>query len=315
MFDVIGDIHGHAGELRLLLERLGYHEQGGVYRHPQRQVVFLGDWIDRGPRIRETLEIVRGMIEGESAFGVLGNHEFNAIAFATPDPLNPGSFLRPQNEHNIRQHAATMAEFAGRLDWPEWLDWFRTIPLWLEWTGMRAVHACWHPPSLATLAQGLKEHHGLSTGFIAAASRNGTPLFEALETVLKGIEVRLPEGVTYLDKDGQVRRRVRLQWYRVPVAETWRTYTLSAPVDSLPATPYELGTHLELVPYPPEERPVFFGHYWLNLANGSTPQLQSENAACLDYSIARGGQLCAYRWSGERALRPENFVTVPAIPQ
>ena len=59
MYDLIGDIHGHADALQKLLRELGYAKQKGIYRHPDRQAIFFGDFIDRGPRIRETLEIVR----------------------------------------------------------------------------------------------------------------------------------------------------------------------------------------------------------------------------------------------------------------
>ena len=60
-YDVIGDIHGCADRLEALLSRLGYEKNGGVWRHPDRMVVFLGDYIDRGPQILETLTIVRNM--------------------------------------------------------------------------------------------------------------------------------------------------------------------------------------------------------------------------------------------------------------
>ena len=48
MYDLIGDIHGHADELVELLERLGYVEINGVYRHANRSVIFCGDFVDRG---------------------------------------------------------------------------------------------------------------------------------------------------------------------------------------------------------------------------------------------------------------------------
>lgn len=72
MYDLIGDIHGHADALLQLLRQLGYSKQKGVYRHPERQVIFLGDFIDRGPQIRETLEIVRPMIDAGAALAVMG---------------------------------------------------------------------------------------------------------------------------------------------------------------------------------------------------------------------------------------------------
>ena len=62
--DFIGDIHGHADELVELLEvQLGYSLNDGYYQHPERKAFFVGDFIDRGPQIKEVLEIVRPMID------------------------------------------------------------------------------------------------------------------------------------------------------------------------------------------------------------------------------------------------------------
>lgn len=72
MYDLIGDIHGHADELVELLHLLGYTEQAGVFRHPSRQIVYCGDFIDRGPRIRDVLKIVRCMVEDRAAPGGYG---------------------------------------------------------------------------------------------------------------------------------------------------------------------------------------------------------------------------------------------------
>ena len=55
LYDLIGDIHGHADTLERLLKQLGYSRHHGVYGHSDRQAIFLGDFIDRGPQIRETL--------------------------------------------------------------------------------------------------------------------------------------------------------------------------------------------------------------------------------------------------------------------
>ena len=58
-------------------------------------------------------------------------------------------------------------------------------------------------------------------------------------------------------------------------------------------------------PYPPEEKPVFFGHYWLREEN---PYLQSQNVCCLDFSVAKEGMLVAYRFNNEKKLNENNFV-------
>ena len=81
MIDLIGDIHGHADKLVQLLEKLGYSKQNNYYAHPEREVLFVGDYIDRGPQIRETLEIVKQMVENQSAIALMGNHEYNALCF------------------------------------------------------------------------------------------------------------------------------------------------------------------------------------------------------------------------------------------
>jgi hypothetical protein len=73
MYDLIGDIHGHADELVQLLEVLGYRKHGTTYSHPERKVIFLGDFIDRGPKIREVLEIARSMMEEGKVLAVMGN--------------------------------------------------------------------------------------------------------------------------------------------------------------------------------------------------------------------------------------------------
>jgi len=116
-YDVIGDIHGHADKLEQLLGRLGYSAKGRSFRAPQgRQAVFLGDLIDRGPQQLRVLEIVREMVEAGDALCIMGNHEFNAVAYVTPDPLNPGDFYRPNrgNTPKAEKTAINTPSFFGR---------------------------------------------------------------------------------------------------------------------------------------------------------------------------------------------------------
>ena len=108
MYDLIGDIHGHADALENLLQKMGYRKAGGAYKHPVRRAIFLGDFPDRGPKIRQVLETVYPMLESGSALSVMGNHELNALAYHTPRSEKPGEFLRPHNESNNKQHKATM---------------------------------------------------------------------------------------------------------------------------------------------------------------------------------------------------------------
>jgi hypothetical protein len=108
MYDLIGDFHGHADDLVQLLERLGYGKRMGCYNHPDRKVIYLGDFIDPGPKIREVLEIVRPMIEDGQALTIMGNHELNALAYHTADPVAPGEYLRRRIPKNVNQHQKTL---------------------------------------------------------------------------------------------------------------------------------------------------------------------------------------------------------------
>lgn len=87
-FDIIGDVHGCAGELETLLERLGYGvERWGEPGHRDYQVTppagrrafFVGDLVDRGPRTPDVLRLVRHMLDVGTALCVMGNHEAKLI--------------------------------------------------------------------------------------------------------------------------------------------------------------------------------------------------------------------------------------------
>ena len=82
-YDVIGDVHGQADKLERLLRQLGYmetpqpqHPRGqSLWSHPDRQAIFIGDLIDRGPAQIRTVDLVRAMVDAGAAQMVLGNHE------------------------------------------------------------------------------------------------------------------------------------------------------------------------------------------------------------------------------------------------
>lgn len=85
-FDLIGDVHGCFDELLLLLKRLGYtvRETDGRWglQHPQaRKPVFVGDLVDRGPRIVETLRLVMDLCEADQALCVVGNHDDKLLRY------------------------------------------------------------------------------------------------------------------------------------------------------------------------------------------------------------------------------------------
>ncbi|HTV49369.1 MAG TPA: polynucleotide kinase-phosphatase, partial [Phycisphaerae bacterium] len=81
-FDIIGDIHGCYDELIELLNKLGYQPQGpgSAYVHPQgRKIIFLGDIVDRGPRIIDVCRLVKAMVDAGVALCVPGNHDIKLL--------------------------------------------------------------------------------------------------------------------------------------------------------------------------------------------------------------------------------------------
>src|SRR5439155_24704536 len=90
-FAIIGEVHGCCDELEALLRRLGYEvttvtpsgpalSSGPAYAHPQsRKAVFVGDLVDRGPRILDSVRLVRNMVAAGSAFCVPGNHDMKLM--------------------------------------------------------------------------------------------------------------------------------------------------------------------------------------------------------------------------------------------
>src|SRR5215472_9160974 len=88
-FDIIGDVHGCFDELVDLLVKLGYSmeaqsngatSQSYSVRPPEgRKAIFLGDLVDRGPKIPEVLRLVMGMVETGTALCVPGNHDIKLM--------------------------------------------------------------------------------------------------------------------------------------------------------------------------------------------------------------------------------------------
>jgi hypothetical protein len=302
--DVIGDIHGQFDKLVALLTHLGYSESAGTWRHASRSVIFVGDLIDRGPKQLATIDLVRGMVDAGTAQCIMGNHEFNAIAWATPDPEQPGKFLRDHHKPgNREQHQAFLEEVEGTPQQKDITDWFKTLPLWLDLGGIRVVHACWHQESMDQMQPLMSPNQTLTDELILLGSRKGHWAYKAIETICKGPEVELPAGISFKDKEGKVRTEVRVRWWQEDLS-TYREAAIGPPGDMemIPDVPMPA----EWAGHPYSGPPVLFGHYWFT----GTPTVISPKFACLDYSAARDGPLVAYRWDGEEELKNGNLAWV-----
>ena len=83
-FDIVGDVHGCYEELTTLLVQLGYRVEGeatGLRVIPPdgRRAIFVGDLVDRGPRIPEVLRLAMKMVQDGTAFCVPGNHDMKLM--------------------------------------------------------------------------------------------------------------------------------------------------------------------------------------------------------------------------------------------
>ncbi|GGX82336.1 diadenosine tetraphosphatase [Litchfieldella qijiaojingensis] len=311
MFDLIGDIHGYATPLKRLLVKLGYQERQGVWSHPERRVIYLGDFVDRGPEQVETVHVAQTMVENGQALAVMGNHEFNAVAWASEDPDIPGEHLRRHNDKHRRQHQLYLEQVGeGSALHRDHIDWFKTLPLYLDLEGLRVVHACWHRPSLDQLADYLDDRQRILPVAWRTLTRERTPAYDALETLLKGLEVPLPTGIEFNDKDGNPRRLIRTRWWELE-GITYRDLAM-VPAEAIEEIPH-VPIPEDVLPGYEGDKPLFVGHYWLT----GIPEPLTPHIACLDYSIAAGhahgdsdGKLCAYRWDGEAELDAGKFVWV-----
>jgi hypothetical protein len=257
----------------------------GVYEHPTRTVFFLGDFVDRGPKIKEVLDTVIGMCERGSARSVMGNHEFNLMSFHMESKTTPGTYLRSHNETHIKECNETLKQIPDS-EIKYYLDWMETLPMFHEEEGFRAVHAYWYPPAIEHLTNLLGGNH-VNKDLIHKLWDKKSQNFEYMEMTLKGYEIPLPTGYSFFT-EGTERHRVRFCWWDKDIITTNVVEGLSKE-EILLASTHDI--------YPESDRPIFFGHYWR--VGKPEPFITAKNAQCLDFSVAKGGHLTAYRFSGE----------------
>jgi len=306
-YDIIGDIHGCAKTLSALLEKLGYERNQGIHQHSKHKVIFLGDFIDRGKFQKEVIEIVRPMIQSGSALSVMGNHEFNAIAYHTYNE-SLGMHLREHSDKNYKQHATFLSEYeADKVAYDSVITWFKTLPLWLELDGINIVHACWDKNYIHKIKSEYDGSSVLSETMLINSSNPECWEYDAIETLLKGKEIPLPSGMSFKDKDKNTRHHIRVRWW--DQSATNYKDAFMGPEDALTHIPDDEIEGDHLVEYDHNDPPVFLGHYWMQ----GKPLPLANNIACLDYSVAKAGKLVAYRWSGEQKINPDNYVFVDRI--
>ncbi|MFT7089995.1 MAG: putative MPP superfamily phosphohydrolase, partial [Glaciecola sp.] len=140
MYDLVGDIHGFDGPFVALLKKLGYADIEGVWQHPTRILISLGDLVDRGPGQKKVVDILKNMQQHGKAIVIMGNHEFYAVAWHLKGPN--GKPLRPHSEKNYNEHRAFLEQASQGSPWYiDAINWFKTLPLFFETDDIRCIHA------------------------------------------------------------------------------------------------------------------------------------------------------------------------------
>lgn len=303
-YDIIGDIHGQAEKLKALLYKMGYRVNAdGYFAHAERQAIFVGDFVDRHPRQKEVLDIVRPMVENGAARAVMGNHEFNAICFATAHP--EGGYVRAHTEKNKHQHQSFLDEFPhGSAEHTEQIEWFKTLPVYIDLKDIFIIHACWHKPSMDIVQPYLNTDGTLIDKAYLDYAKEDTAYFKALEMILKGPEHELPDPVTFKDGGGVSRNRARVRWWKDNSMDVLERLEECGAAQMSAEEVAKVNQSSICAEFNQPSKPTFIGHYWMS----GTPEPLSDTICCVDYSAAKGGDLVSYRWSGESTLVKHNFI-------
>lgn len=305
-YDLIGDVHGCGQTLCHLLEQMDYRKINGIYQHPKgRKVVFIGDIVDRGPNIRLALNVVRDMVEHGHAHLIMGNHEYNVLAFCTPSRAgSEHPYLREHTSRNSFIVEETMRQFEPYpQEWRDYLAWFLTLPLYQEFEHFRAVHACWDHQLISEM-KGRYGRNYMDEEFLHASMDRDSFEGQLVDRLTRGTALKLPEGRSITAKDGFVRHFFRTKfWEKEPEFYDDIVFQPDPLPEDIAERTITKADRKQLLYYGPDEKPLFIGHYWMK----GIPGPITHNIACLDYSAVKYGRLVAYRMDDETRLDPDKF--------
>lgn len=303
-YDIIGDVHGYASLLCKLLKQMGYEKGEGGYAHPERKAIFTGDFTNRGPEIRDTLQIIRQMTESGSAYAILGNHEIYNILYSLKDGDNP--LLKNKKGNRWLSVQKTVGEFKRYSDeWKSYVRWLRTLPLFVELDGLRVVHAAWCDSHIELIRREIPSGKIPKKLFRSLVLNPHSALSQAVLQTTRGVHLVMPTDLKIYDERRRAHRFFRVRWWQKPQGLTFERWSFESKF-RLPryTIPPEIIPRTEA--YAPDAPPIFFGHYCRR--NG--PWIIADNICCVDACVTAEKQLAAYRWQGESVLTEDNLVIV-----
>lgn len=125
------------------------------------------------------------MVESGNALAVMGNHEFNAVAWSIKDPENPGQYLRCHSDKNLDQHKEFLKQVGeGSGQYKSMIEWFKTLPVYLDLPELRVVHACWFPEYIEAIDAHTDNENRLLDEPWEASSRKGSEAYSSVEILL-----------------------------------------------------------------------------------------------------------------------------------
>ncbi|MDR9827505.1 metallophosphoesterase [Vibrio sp. FNV 38] len=292
----VGDIHGRKDKLDALLSQ-------ALIESRDTLLVFVGDLIDNTSSADvdhvALLQGIKQKTDCGEAVCLLGNHEFNAIGWFLTNAL--GQPCRAHSVKNRVQHEVFLQQVGeNSTEHKAWITWFQSLPLYLNFGTFGAVHACWHKETLARIQPYLNDDNSLKSAHWLDAFDPSHELYEMIEVLLKGPEIRLPDGVSFKDRYGNERHDIRVAWWKEDSLKTYRDLALVAEVQrgwipdiALPSR----ASHFNQLP----DIPVVIGHY--SFSSTPYPELLNRNVACVDFNAAQAESplVGLYAWVKEKA--------------
>ncbi|WJZ23465.1 hypothetical protein LIS04_37 [Listeria phage LIS04] len=79
---VISDIHGEYDLLVDLLRKINYNPS-------EWTLIFLGDYVDKGPKSKEVVSLIKKLVEHHECIAIKGNHDYKFVKWMKGNPTAP----------------------------------------------------------------------------------------------------------------------------------------------------------------------------------------------------------------------------------
>ena len=293
--DIIGDIHGEIEALQNLMQQLGYDEQGN---HPeQRKLIFVGDLCDRGPNSIAVIRLVKTLMEYGNAQCILGNHELNLLIDSKRE--GNGWFFGSPHEDDQKPFHSQAASTADQ----QWiLEILSHLPLVLQSSKLRIVHACWHQEAIDMLKtvqmDTLKEIYDYFVQHTEMfIQQSGIAKYAELEMQSYTAQLRDPSTQPPFLKN--LAQKDLLEQMQNPIKVLTSGAEVPAQQPFYAGGKWRMLDRLAWWEYYQDNVPVVIGHYWRNFKSSAEKQglfKQIEplawfglkhNVFCVDYSVGK----------------------------